>query len=613
MPLALGFENPQQVANFLECNVLVLGDRYKEALKICEISFGENPSGITLENLLLLALVENKKDLIGELEKFVQNHFRGERGKVLLKEVKAVKAYLSGDLENFKKYALYCMRRGEAPLFLLQKVIRVLNPQRDWELTAWTLFYLHNRNPNDAKLEELLHSFILKGKEKSIKLLQSFINYEPRREYYLWLGEILITNGYYAEAVNILNEALKRYPDDRRLKKLLAVAYTLNFQPGKAAKLLKKFGGVPDTETLRKAFISLNAAIHNPVERERLVEVLALVYGKNPISLENALLKAYNVDWYAAVLTFGEALEKVLKHPSSEDLPYISLYWLTYERILKKPLPPESENKLETFLRLFPKNPFLLLVKAYNLALKGESKGVKKTLSEIDTKNLPLPLVPTYLALKVFAYGYSDKLVDKDIKSLPLLETLLYLYPLSRRAAEEFANRYLLKHPSKIDYELVSSAFLYLGDLALAERYTKKMLKLFPDEPDYLNTYAYIRLLREGRKAAPEVLKLLQEALKLKPNSPAILDSMGWAYYLMGNYTAAKYYLIRALKLYPKDPVENYHYAELLIKLGKPCKAKMYLKRALEGIYLLPIEPETGLEKEVKKLLEEVDKACKNP
>ncbi|HIO41713.1 MAG TPA: tetratricopeptide repeat protein [Aquifex sp.] len=228
-------------------------------------------------------------------------------------------------------------------------------------------------------------------------------------------------------------------------------------------------------------------------------------------------------------------------------------------------------------------------------------------------KVYPPQLEPVYLALEAFVYGYPKQLPGEKVKSLPVLETLLYLHPLSRRAAEEFADRYLAKHHSKIDYELVGSAFLSLGDLELAERYTKEMLKLFPNEPDYLNTYAYIRLLREGKKAAPEALKLLQKALKLKPNSPAILDSMGWAYYLMGNYTAAENYLKRALKLYPEDPVENYHYAALLIKTGKPCEAKRYLKRALEGIYLLPVEPEPGLEKKVKKLLEEVKRACQTP
>ena len=613
MPLAFGFENPQQVTDFLECNTLILEGVYGEALKVCRISLGENPNGITLKNLLFLALNGNKKDLVGELENFVRKHFRGERGKVLLAEVEAVKAYLSGDLKNFKRYTLYCMRKGEAPPFLLKRVVEVLNPQRDWELTAWTLFYLHNRNPADAKLEGLLYSFILKGGERSIDLLRSFINYEPRREYYLWLGELLLTNGYYAEAVNILNEALKRYPADRRLKKLLAVAYTLNLQPRKASKLLKEFGELPDRKTLQKSFISLNAVIHNPVEREQLVRVLTAVYGKNPISLENAIVQTYRIGWNAAVLTFGEALERVLNNPSREDLPYISLYWLTYERTFKKPLPPGSEEKLETFLRLFPKNPSLLLVKAYNLALKGDTEGVKKTLSEIDAKSLSPQLEPVYLALEAFVYGYPKQLPGENVKSLPVLETLLYLYPLSRGAAEKFADRYLAKHHSKIDYELVGSAFLSLGDLELAERYTKEMLKLFPNEPDYLNTYAYIRLLREGKKAAPEALKLLQKALKLKPNSPAILDSMGWAYYLMGNYNTAENYLKRALKLYPEDPVENYHYAALLIKTGKPCEAKRYLKRALEGIYLLPVEPEPGLEREVKKLLEEVKRACKTP
>ena len=613
MPFPFAFNTPSQVGDYLECNLLVWENKFSKSLGVCEKSFKENPNGITLENLLLSAVKEKKEKLLEELETFVEKRLEGGEKKSFLIEIKTAKAYLLGNLTDYKRYALTLFRQGKSPSFLLETLPKVLDLQKDWELTSWLLFYLHNRNPYDPRLEETLHSLLLEGGERSINLLKAFIKYNPRREYYLWLGQILLTEGYYAQAVNVLKEATDRYPDDRRLKKLLGIAYTLNLQPSKASKVLREIGEAPPPNEQERAFISLNKELHNPASREILVETLKEVYKKNPVALENAVFQAYRIGWTAAVLTFGKALEEVLNNPRKEDIPYLTLYWITYGWYFQKPLSEDSEKKLKDLLKVYPNNPSLLLVEAYNEALKGDKSLVKKLLAKIDPKRLPQIFLPIYAALKVYADGYIDTLLGKPINS-PLAGGILnYLYPLSREKARLFADRYLQTHPSKEAYSVIGAIFFNLGDLNLAEKYAREGVEHFPNNPDFLNTYAYVRLLIEGKKAAKESVEMLRKALKLKPNSAAILDSLGWAYYLLGNYSLADKYLKEALKLSPNDPVENYHYAALLIKTGKPCEAKRYLKRALKGIYLLPVEPEPGLERKVKKLLEEVKRACKTP
>lgn len=611
MPLPLAFDKPQQVEDYIGCNLLVWEDKYSKALEVCERSFKENPNGITLENLLLSAVKERKKDLLRELETFVKNRLKGKTKEKFLTEIETAKAYLSGNLKDYKRYALDLFREGEAPLFLLETFLKVLNPQKDWELTSWLLFYLYNKNPYDPRLEETLHSLILEGGERSINLLKAFIKYDPRKEYFLWLGQVLLSKGYYAEAVNILKKATDLYPDDKRLKKLLGIAYTLNLQPSKAKKILREVRELPPLSEQEKAFISLNKEIHNPAEREILIKVLKAVYGKSPISLENALFQAYRIGWTASVLTFGKALEEVLKKPKEDEIPYLTIYWLTYEWYFRKPLPGVSEKKLKKLLKVYPNNPSLLLVEAYNEALKGNKTEVEELLAKIDLKKLPQIFLPVYAALKVYAYGYRDTLLGKPIGIPFAVELLNYLYPLSREKAEEFADRYLQTHHSETAYRAINSIFFYLGDLKLAEKYAREGVERYPNNPDFLNTYAYVRLLREGKKAAKESVEMLKKALRLKPHSPAILDSLGWGYYLMGNYKLAEQYLKKALEISPKDPVENYHYAALLIKEGKPCEAEKFLKQSLRSIYLLPSEPEPGIMEKVKILLEEVEKNCK--
>ena len=52
-------------------------------------------------------------------------------------------------------------------------------------------------------------------------------------------------------------------------------------------------------------------------------------------------------------------------------------------------------------------------------------------------------------------------------------------------------------------------------------------------------------------------------------NDPYIIDSIGWAYYLIDDYKEAEKYLKRAVEMMPYDPIVNDHYGDILWKLQK--------------------------------------------
>ena len=121
-------------------------------------------------------------------------------------------------------------------------------------------------------------------------------------------------------------------------------------------------------------------------------------------------------------------------------------------------------------------------------------------------------------------------------------------------------------------------------------------LKINPDDPHVLNYLAYSWLERNYK--IDEAMDMLLLAHNERPNDPYITDSVGWAYYLQGDYVKAKKFIRQAIKLLPSDPIINDHYADILWKLNKPLQANYFWKYVLN---LEDIKPET--KKKIKNKL----------
>ena len=111
-----------------------------------------------------------------------------------------------------------------------------------------------------------------------------------------------------------------------------------------------------------------------------------------------------------------------------------------------------------------------------------------------------------------------------------------------------------------------------MGNYEKSDQDLKQSLKILPDEPYVLNYLAYSWL--ERNMNIDEAIKMLIKAHKLKQNDPYITDSLGWAYFLIGNYEIAEKYLNLAIQIKPYDPVIMDHYADTLWMLGRRIQAK---------------------------------------
>ncbi len=99
-----------------------------------------------------------------------------------------------------------------------------------------------------------------------------------------------------------------------------------------------------------------------------------------------------------------------------------------------------------------------------------------------------------------------------------------------------------------------------------------KAVELSPLQPVALNYLGYAQL--ERRENVKEALALIQRASDLKPDDPAITDSLGWAHFLTGDVGRAIPVLEKAVQGQPGDPTINEHLGDAYWAAGRKYEAR---------------------------------------
>jgi tetratricopeptide (TPR) repeat protein len=105
-----------------------------------------------------------------------------------------------------------------------------------------------------------------------------------------------------------------------------------------------------------------------------------------------------------------------------------------------------------------------------------------------------------------------------------------------------------------------------------AEADMRKALQLQPEQPHVLNYLGY-SWIDQGINL-DEGMKMIKRAVDQRPDDGYIVDSLGWAYYRIGNYEDAVKNLERAIDLKPEDPTINDHLGDAYWRTGRTLEAK---------------------------------------
>ena len=181
--------------------------------------------------------------------------------------------------------------------------------------------------------------------------------------------------------------------------------------------------------------------------------------------------------------------------------------------------------------------------------------------------------------------------IGKESIQLDLMEGEILSGIKHYQAAIDVFTRALEEHPD--NPELLYARALVAVDIDridILERDLKSILERDPDHTEALNALGYTLADRTDRYQ--EAVGYIERALRLKPNNAAVLDSMGWVQYRLGNNRDALRYLWRAMELMPDSEIAA-HLGEVLWQQGERKLARKVWDEALrkepDSDYLLRV------------------------
>jgi tetratricopeptide (TPR) repeat protein len=114
-----------------------------------------------------------------------------------------------------------------------------------------------------------------------------------------------------------------------------------------------------------------------------------------------------------------------------------------------------------------------------------------------------------------------------------------------------------------------------------AQKIFRDLIAKDPLDANALNYLGY--MLAEQGTSLDEAVTLIQRALKVEPENPSYLDSLGWAYFQQGKLDLADPPLSAAAGRLPKNSVIQDHLGDLRLKQNRRAEAVEAWQRALAG------------------------------
>lgn len=352
----------------------------------------------------------------------------------------------------------------------------------------------------------------------------------------------------YAEAKSDLREALSQKPAWALARVLLSRVLVADKHSSEALTVLSE--GVelaPRNQLLRTSYARLLVAMG---QYEQALEQFRELHRQSPDDQETlygyAMLATQQEQWGVArglwqklrgePKYYAEATYFLAQIEESEDNKQLALG--LYRSVNKGPLVVDAS------------------IRAANLMREtGDTDAARSLLQRVRKKN-PKRSTDLYLAeAQLLQASKAPK------------ETILGVYEEALRAT-----------PDNVD--LLYNRGLYyseLGRYAAMEADFRAVLRKDPQNANALNALGY--MLAEQNIRLQEARGYVEQALKMDPDSSAILDSMGWVLYRLGELEAARGYLQKA---YAKDPDDEIaaHLIEVLWAEGDKRGARALFRSA---------------------------------
>ena len=246
-----------------------------------------------------------------------------------------------------------------------------------------------------------------------------------------------------------------------------------------------------------------------------------------------------------------EALEPHL--PELEDAGQIDLIFLYADAQMNL----QEEGKALAILSRFESGS---PAERSALAKQAEILFRAEDVSQANERIADLLATDTYEDMVRAAEVYQR--LERYDEAIPILERALSLEPDSTQAMF-----------------WLGASYERAGRGSEAETVLEGLLDIDPTFAPALNYLGY--MWADQGENLDQALDLVRQAVALEPDNGAYIDSLGWAYYQLGQYHEARGYLERAARIVGDDAVVLEHLGDLYIALGQIEDARDSYQRSL--------------------------------
>ncbi len=473
-------------------------------------------------------------------------------------------------------------------------------------------------NKHDNYLKRYINSLVLDNKvSQAINVLNNNVNKSNADFYetYLILTIDSLKKNNFKKADEFLIQSLK-FQDEDRIKLVIFETlkqYIYTFRNNKILDNKKNFGNLSlIAETFQRCYLEdintssffLNLINNQQGDYSRYI-FFYLNYLVDNKKLDKARSVVTQIDYINSTLLLSQSKSwvdkgkfedfgKIFSCKNHNDL--VSEFLFLISNLYSSQNNFEKSNfylNLSSYLN--PKFEFNLSLAAENFYLNGEFIKVKKILKNFQKKDEFFYWFrikkEAQIIVKEKDYENGVKYIDlkfNKIKysNIKMIFDLANFYKNSKNYKKAI-DRYTEILLTLNDKSPIKSDILYrrggcyerMGNHKKSDEDLLHALKINPNDAYTLNYLAYSWLEREYK--INEAMEMLKTAYDLKSNDPYIIDSIGWAYFLIEDYVEAEKYLKRAVELMPDDPIVNDHYGDILWKLNRKIQARYFWNNVL--------------------------------
>ncbi|MDD4637087.1 MAG: tetratricopeptide repeat protein [Bacteroidales bacterium] len=475
--------------------------------------------------------------------------------------------YFAGfsDYEKAKSLMIKAVRLDEENKWYKWGLAKICLEQGDTETGIPILETLISQTEDNQGLMETLSDLYVQTKQydKAIKLLDKLENrLGPNEELTINKFHLYLLNKQEKKAFNEIAKLQQLYPQDIHNKVLegdlylsinkldkayeiyqqVAIADSTNADLAISMVQYKGMKGEPVEEVLKKAIF--NEEVDCPVKLEMLSNYYTATNVKKEVQ---------------ASLTDSLFQYMVNKYPLEPDVKLAYSDLLVREGKMK-----ESADQIENVVELIPDNQkaWQLLINYY---LKEQNTRKLIEITEKAVSYLPdNSLFWFYLCASYSQNNETDKALKACDKGISLAEK-------DGKSAFLLSEFYGLKGD------------IYQGEKKEQEAINayEKALKYNDQNINVLNNYAYY--LSNLKKDLTKAEWMSGRCIALQPENPTYLDTYAWIYFVQGNYSLALFYIERAFNKGIENNAEVLeHYGDILFLNDQKEKAVLQWEKALE-------------------------------